>query len=58
MRFYFEVPGTTVFGVIHAVSRPDAQHQLMNGRYAHLYGQVRWLEASACGDESREVQAA
>lgn len=53
MRFVFSVPSANVYGVIHAVSKLDAQHQLMNGRYAHLYGRVQWLsteeEQPSCG---------
>lgn len=42
-RYYFEIPNSNVFGVFKAKSRLDAQHQLMNSRYAPFYGQIRWL---------------
>ena len=43
-RYYFEIPNV-LFGLFKAQSRLDAQHQLMNSDYAHLYGQVRWLSS-------------
>lgn len=44
-RYYFEIPNSNVFGLFWAKSKLDAQHQLMNSKYAPFYGQVRWLSA-------------
>lgn len=50
-RFYYSVPGTNVFGVIHAVSQVDALHQFINSSHAPLYGRVTWMvgmESPSC----------
>lgn len=44
-RYYFEIPSSNVFGLFWAKSKLDAQHQLMNSKYAPFYGQVRWLSS-------------
>lgn len=54
MRFYYQVPDTSVFGVIHADSIKEAQHKLMhNSAHAHLYRSVEWLS----GNDTNTMEA-
>lgn len=44
-RFLFSVPSENLYLPFKAVSRLDAQHQLINSRFAPYYGQAILLTA-------------
>lgn len=44
-RYYFEIPGQNIFSVIHAESRKEAQHKIMQSVYAPFYRSINWLSS-------------